>query len=63
MWKYLRKTITSTTENNLYQEHRRLEEKLFKLQFVDKKELHCIKKHLADELLIRLHFFLSHVGL
>ncbi len=41
--KYLRKTITSTTENNLHQEHRRLEEKLFKLQFVDKKELRCFK--------------------
>ena len=25
VWKYLRKTITSTTENNLHQEHRRLE--------------------------------------
>ena len=43
VWKYLRKTITSTTENNLHQVHRRLGEKLFKLQFVDKKELRCFK--------------------
>ncbi len=43
VWKYLRKTITSTTENNLHQEHRRLEEKLFKLQFADKKKLRCFK--------------------
>ncbi len=43
VWKYLRKTITSTTENNFYQGHRRLEEKLFKLQFINKKELRCFK--------------------
>ncbi len=43
VWKYLRKTITSTTENNLHQVHRRLEEKLFKLQFVNKKELRCFR--------------------
>jgi hypothetical protein len=43
VWKYLRKTITSTTENNFHQEHRRLEEKLFKLQFVNKEKLCCIK--------------------
>ena len=43
VWKYLRKTITSTTENNFHQVHRGLEEKLFKLQFVDKKELRCFE--------------------
>ena len=43
VWKHLRKTITSTTENNFHQVHRGLEEKLFKLQFVDKKELRCFE--------------------
>ena len=62
VWKYLRKMITSTTENNLHQVHRRLEEKLFKLQLVDKKELRCFKTSGAWTL-IRLRFFLSNTGL
>jgi len=62
VWKYLRKTITSTTENNFHQVHRRLEEKLFKLQFVDKKELRCFKTSGAWTF-DPSTFFLSNTGL
>jgi len=62
VWKYLRKTITSTTENNFHQVHRRLEEKLFKLQFVDKKELRCFETSGAWTF-DPSTFFLSNAGL
>jgi len=62
VWKYLRKTITSTTENNFHQVHRRLEEKLFKLQFVDKKELRCFETSGAWTF-DPSTFFLSNTGL
>jgi hypothetical protein len=48
-------------ENNLHQVHRRLEEKLFKLQFVVRKSFVAIKTSGAWTL-IRLHFFSEHRG-
>ena len=62
VWKHLRKTITSTTENNFHQVHRGLEEKLFKLQFVDKKELRCFETSGAWTF-DPSTFFLSNAGL
>ena len=62
VWKHLRKTITSMTENNFHQVHRRLEEKLFKLQFVNKKELRCFKTSGAWTF-DPSTFFLSNAGL
>ncbi len=74
VWKYLRKTITSTTENNLHQVHRCLEEKSSSSTPTLRRK-NCSNfnssirksfvapKHLAHELLIRLRFFLSDAGL
>ena len=63
VWKHLRKTITSMTENNFHQVHRRLEEKLFKLQFVDKEELRCFETSGAWTFDPSTFFFWSNTGL
>ena len=56
VWKYLRKTITSMTENNLHQVHRRLEENCSSFNSSIRKSF-AASEHLAHELLIRLRFF------
>ncbi len=61
--KYLRKTITSTTENNFHQvTPMLLKKKLFKLQFADKKEFRCFKTSGAWTF-DPSTFFLSNTGL
>ena len=57
VWKYLRKTITSMTENNLHQEHRRLEKKNCSSFNSSIRKSFAASRHLAHELLIRLRFF------
>ena len=59
VWKHLRKTITSMTENNLHQEHRRLEKEKKNCSSFNSsiRKSFAASRHLAHELLIRLRFF------